>query len=171
VSTARAANLLGAVALGIGDEIRAATERHAAEGGMAPAAIVFIGHAPGLAIEQLRYAVGLSHPGTVRLVDRLAAQGLLARRVSAADARAVALHLTAKGCRERERILAERHGSIHAALQALSAQERRRLEGLLAKLLANLLRDASHACAICRLCDERTCSACPVEAELRVRTA
>jgi DNA-binding MarR family transcriptional regulator len=166
---ARSANLLGALALGISDEIRTATEREASEAGTAPAAVVFIGHLPGITIEQLRRALGLSHPGAVRLVDRLEANGLTERRASPADGRAVTLVLTARGRRERDRILAERHRSIRAALGALTAVERAQLDELIAKLLVTLLRDEPHAYAICRLCDERACKPCPVDEELGSR--
>jgi DNA-binding MarR family transcriptional regulator len=50
-----------------------------------------------MSIDALRSGVGLSHPGAVRLVDRLAARGLVARRASADDGRRVALHLTRAG--------------------------------------------------------------------------
>lgn len=166
---ARSANLLGALALGLSDEIRTATEREASESGAAPAAVVFIGHLLGITIEQLRRALGLSHPGTVRLVDRLEANGLAKRRPSRGDGRAVSLALTANGKRERARILAERHRSIHATLRALTAADREQLDRLITKLLVSMVRDEPHAYAICRLCDERVCTACPVGAELQCR--
>ncbi|MGA0532783.1 PAS domain-containing protein [Hansschlegelia sp. KR7-227] len=54
-------------------------------------------HEPGMSIELPRRALAPSHPGAVRLVNRLAAPGLIERRPSAGDRRAVALHRTPAG--------------------------------------------------------------------------
>nr|WP_239479307.1 MarR family winged helix-turn-helix transcriptional regulator [Lichenicola cladoniae] len=61
------------------------------------AAVVIIGHATGLSIDELRRVLGLSYPGTVRLVDRLVAAGLSVRSKALRDRRAVALVLTEAG--------------------------------------------------------------------------
>ncbi|HEX2526604.1 MAG TPA: MarR family transcriptional regulator [Geminicoccus sp.] len=167
----RTANILGALALGIADQIRAASERQASEGGPAPAAVALIGHDPGLSIDRLRRALGLSHPGAVRLVDRLVANGLVLRRPSIEDGRAVALVLTEEGLRQRDAILAERHAGLTAALTCLASEERAQLDSLVAKLLGGFVRDAGHAYAVCRLCDERTCQDCPVEEALQDRAS
>lgn len=159
---ARTANLLGALALGLADEIGAAAERQAAHGGAAPAGLSAIGHAPGLTIERLSRALGLSHPGTVRLVDRLAAGGLVERR-PARDGRAVALHLTPAGEQRRAAVLAERRVALEGALATLSGGEQERLAVLLEKLLKGLVRGEAHAGAVCRLCEEAVCADCPVE--------
>jgi len=42
---------------------------------------------------------------------------------------------------------------------------------LMEKMLRAALRDEAQAYAICRLCDERICRKCPVEAELAQRCA
>jgi DNA-binding MarR family transcriptional regulator len=159
----RTANLLGALALGLSDEIRSASECQASEGGPAPAAVTLIGHVPNLSIDQLRRALGLSHSGAVRLVDRLASDDLVERRPSPQDGRVVALQLTARGERQRDAILSERHASLLTALGRLSPREQSDLDRLLAKLLAAYVRDEGHAYQVCRLCDERTCTKCPVE--------
>ena len=79
MSLARTANLLGAIALGLADDILETAERHVAHGGCTPAALYVIGHEPGLSIDFLARVLGMSHPGTVRLVDRLEADGLIQR--------------------------------------------------------------------------------------------
>ena len=159
----RIANMLGALALGLTDQIRAASERQASEGGPAPAAVTLIGHDPGLSIDRLRRSLGLSHPGAVRLVDRLVADGLVLREPSAEDRRAVALILTEEGLRQRDAILSERHAGLAAALDCLAPEEQEPFERLLTKLLGAFVRDVGHAYAVCRLCDERVCQPCPVE--------
>ena len=85
MSEDRTANLLGAVALALTDAMQAATQNQAPEPGGAAAAIVLLRHDPGMRIEQLRRSLGLSHPGTVRLVDRLERAGVLERRASPGD--------------------------------------------------------------------------------------
>jgi MarR family transcriptional regulator, negative regulator of the multidrug operon emrRAB len=72
--------------------------------GEAGAAIIVLGYAPGLSVEILRKVLGLSHPRTVRLIDRLEADGLAERR-EAIDGRAVALHLTPKGVALRTQLM------------------------------------------------------------------
>ena len=167
----RTANVLGALALGLADEIRAASERQANEGGPAPAAVTLIGHEPGLSIDRLRRSLGLSHPGAVRLVDRLAADGLVIRRPSVEDGRAVALVLTTDGERQRDAIVADRHAGLVSVLERLTPRERTQLDGLIAKLLGGFVRDVGHAYSICRLCDERRCPDCPVEETLQDRAS
>jgi MarR family transcriptional regulator, negative regulator of the multidrug operon emrRAB len=77
MSHARTANLLGALALGLADNILDTTERHVANGGCTPAALSVIGHEPGQSIDFLARVLGMSHPGAVRLVDRFEADGLV----------------------------------------------------------------------------------------------
>src|SRR2546427_8823017 len=67
----RSANLLGAAVTALNDELEAATASGAEHGAAFPAALVSVHWAPGLSIEQLRRILGLSHSGTVRLLDRL----------------------------------------------------------------------------------------------------
>jgi DNA-binding MarR family transcriptional regulator len=161
---ARTANLLGALALALGDELRQATETGAAHGASAPAALVVIGTYPGRTIDALRPALGLSHSGTVRLVDRLEADGLVVRE-SGADARSVSLRLTAAGRSAMRALLAERRRAIEEPLAALTVQERRQLGQLSEKLLAAMTHTPAQADQYCRLCDEAACptARCPVE--------
>ena len=53
MSLARTANLLGAIALGLADNILDTAERHVAHGGCTPAALCVIGHEPGQSIDFL----------------------------------------------------------------------------------------------------------------------
>lgn len=81
----------------ISDDIVRASSSRAPEAGPAASALALLSHKPGLSIGMLAVGVGLSHPGTVRLVDRLAAEGLIERREHLTDGRARALYLTAAG--------------------------------------------------------------------------
>lgn len=166
----RTANLLGALALALSDAMRTAVEDAAPEPGAAAAALSLIGHQPGISIERIRRAVGLSHPGTVRLVDRLSQAGLVERRPGLDDARAVALHLTAAGQIAFSAIRKARNGVLIAALDRLSIDDQRAIETLAERLLAILTDSCDRADGICRLCDEQRCDACPVDAELDRRS-
>jgi MarR family transcriptional regulator, negative regulator of the multidrug operon emrRAB len=76
----RDANLLAALALGIADRIRETIEAGAEHGAMASAALNTVGFFPGESIDALSKTLKLSHSGTVRLVDRLAEEGLVERK-------------------------------------------------------------------------------------------
>lgn len=157
-----AANLLGAAAVAVMDGIGRATAAMMGHGGETAAAFVAIGHHPGLSNDELGRVLGLSHPGTVRLVDRLVAAGMVERR-PARDRRAVSLHLTEAGVTRRAELLAERKSVLDSILGPLSAEEQAVLGGLLARMLGQLPKDPLHGLSICRLCDERGCVNCPID--------
>ena len=164
----RIANLLGALALTIADALKQETATRAAHGAAAPAALVTIGVDPGRSIDVLATTLGLSHSATVRLVDRLEADGLV-RRDGVADGRISALHLTRRGAARRRAVLAGRQRVLSGALDPLSGEERAHLAGLMERLLGAWTRDRRHADHICRLCDEGICPGeiCPVERAVR----
>jgi MarR family transcriptional repressor of emrRAB len=164
--SARVANLLGANALEVGDRLRIAAEDAAGQGGSGPAALVALTNfADGETVDALARVLGISHSGAVRLVDRLAGEGLVRRERGAADARQVRLRITAAGRAAAERILAAREGALEDELAPLSAGERHQLAGLLEKLLAGATPDSAASRRICRLCDPCACghpAHCPV---------
>ncbi|MEM7705870.1 MAG: MarR family transcriptional regulator [Pseudomonadota bacterium] len=154
-------NLLGAVAIALNDRIRSGLDEVLHRKGESAAALVVVGYAPGLAVETLRQVLGRSHPGTVRLIDRLEDDGLVERR-KGEDGRAVALHLTLKGSRLRKKLLSRRLDVLEAGLKGLSAQDRQHLGNLLEKVLANLPETEMAKHRICRLCEVRLCRQCPI---------
>lgn len=162
----RDSNLVGALAVAIGDVITLAADMAAPEPGPAAAALMLAMHVPGMSIDALRVGVGLSHSGAVRLVDRLAARGLVVRRAGADDARCVALYLTAAGEAAAMRIAAGRHKAVAQALDTLPHAERTAFIRTAEKLLAALFAGPQDAMRICRLCDETVCTRCPVEMSL-----
>ena len=170
MSEDRTANLLGAVALALTDAMQAASQQQAPEPGAAAAAIVLLRHDPGMTIERLRRSLGLSHPGAVRLVDRLEKAGAVERRDSPGDRRAVALYLTPEGERHVPAVLRMRLQAIGEALAILRPDERAALGELLEKMLRGLVRDLDHAYSVCRLCDNVACENCPVDAALAAPT-
>ncbi|WP_407527251.1 MarR family winged helix-turn-helix transcriptional regulator [Methylobacterium oryzisoli] len=168
---ARRENVIGALALALADAMLREAQAQAPEAGPAAAALALLGHEPGLPIERLRRSLGLSHPGAVRLVDRLADDGLVVREPSRLDRRAVALRLTPAGEATCRAIITSRDGAITRALTTLTMQERQTFGDLAEKLLRGFVADLDHAYAICRLCDYEACTDCPVEGELSRREA
>ena len=162
----RTANLLGVVGLAVADRIERMAREILNHAGETPAALVVIGYGFGPSNEQLRSILGLSHPGSVRLVDRLAADGLLERR-EGRDKRTIALYLTPKGANLREKLLRGRLAAIKPFLMWLTESEQESLATLLHKMLSSMETTDLERCTLCRLCDDRVCSNCPIPAEFR----
>jgi MarR family transcriptional repressor of emrRAB len=153
----RTGNLLGALALTLADQIGTGSD--------AAALVTLRNYAEGEPLDLLRRALALSHPGVVRLADRLERRGLVERRRSERDGRAVALRLTPAGRRAADEAQAARAQAIDTALDALGSGERRALDGMLERMLASQTTDRTASLVICRLCDPDVCGhpgACPV---------
>ncbi|QYJ08117.1 MarR family winged helix-turn-helix transcriptional regulator [Qipengyuania flava] len=164
------ANLLGVVSLAIANRIEDAAREILNHVGESPAAIVVIGYGFGPTNEQLRRTLNLSHPGAVRLVDRLAADGLVERR-KGEDKRSVALHLTEAGHAKREALLKGRLAAIRPMLDGLSPEDDEALAGLLHKMLTAMDPPDAERCRLCRLCDDSVCHTCPIPADFREEAA
>ena len=163
VPTNRGANVIGAFALAVVDRMERAIFDHTDLGGEAVAALVAIGHSPGMTISQLSKVLARSHPGTVRIVDRLAVAGLVDRNTGSPDRRSVTLDLTGEGVTERAAILQRRLSAIQDVLNAVAPEDFGTLQRIAATTLGTLPDDATSALSICRYCDERRCLACPME--------
>ena len=162
-----AANLLGVVGLAIANRIENAARGIFGLAGETPAAIVVIGYGLGPSNDQLRRILGLSHPGAVRLVDRLVEDGLVERR-EGRDRRTIALYLTRRGKRRREELLSGRLAAIRPLLAPLEPAEQETLAALLHKLLSSMETTDLQRCNLCRLCDDRVCTRCPIPADFRL---
>ena len=156
----RLLNLLGALSLALADRIAAATEEAVDQSATAVAALVSAAQFPGTSIEELRHSLGLSHSAAVRVVDRLAARGLVERRPGPRGP-AVALFVTAAGERLAIRALDIRRDVVREiAGDGLSGA----LEPALGAMLARLTVDPAAGDRACRLCDVGACPTdrCPV---------
>lgn len=162
----RTANLLGVVGLAVADSIEDTARDILNHAGETPAALVIIGYGLGPSNDQLRRILGLSHPGSVRLVDRLVADGLVERR-EGRDKRAIALHLTEQGATLREKLLKGRLAAIKPLLTALTDCEQEALAALLHKMLSSMEATDLERCTLCRLCDDRVCTNCPIPADFK----
>jgi DNA-binding MarR family transcriptional regulator len=162
-------NIFGAFALMISDDIVRAAASRAPEAGPTASALALLAHEPGLSIRTLAIGVGLSHAGTVRLVDRLATEGLVERRDHATDGRARSLYLTAAGRAASTEVLNARDKIIAEGLSVLNDEELMTLGVISERVLRARLQNLDHAYRICRLCCRDACDDCPVDAELLQR--
>lgn len=162
----RTANLLGAIGLAVADRIEEAGCDILSHAGETPAAVVVIGYGLGPSNDQLRRILGLSHPGSVRLVDRLVADGLVERH-RGRDKRAIALYLTERGEGLREELLEGRLAAIRPFVALLAGAEQEALASLLHKMLSSMETTDLERCTLCRLCDDRVCTDCPIPADFR----
>src|SRR5215211_4587593 len=136
----RLAQLLGVVSLAATDRFRAAVEGSLGRGGAHSGALVHLDAHAGGSIQELAQVLGVSQPAAVKIVDRLAADGLLERRPGP-DHRTLALHLTVDGRAAAADLLSRRAGELTALLSVLGPAEREALERLLEKLVASLADD------------------------------
>jgi len=158
-----AANLLGALALFVGERMRLAVRDPAGAGGALAEAVIVIKDQPGATAEWLGTVLGLSQPGTAHMVRRLVTLGWIDRRPGV-DARSRALHLTPAGRRAAKRILAARQRALAALVSTLSDEQRGHLAGLADAMLRPAARDERCLATMCRLCDRSRCAGCPVYA-------
>jgi MarR family transcriptional repressor of emrRAB len=163
----RDANLVGALAVALADQVTEAAARAGGHGASGPAALAALnGPAGGASIDGLRRIVGLTHSGAVRLVDRLSAAGLVERRIGA-DQRSVALWLTPAGRRSARRVLAHREAVVEAALAGLPAADRAALVRVAERILPLLAEGPEGERRVCRLCDAEACGRpagrCPMQ--------
>jgi DNA-binding MarR family transcriptional regulator len=161
---AATANLLGALALALSDRLSAAAE---VAGGTSAAEAIVALHGPGAgsSIDAVARIVGLSHSGTVRLVDRLARDGLVERR-RGADQRSAALYLTPSGRRLARLVRTQRDAGMHSVLTLLTDDQQEILELVARRILGELGTDPGAEPRLCRLCDQEACGRprgrCPV---------
>jgi DNA-binding MarR family transcriptional regulator len=162
----RTENLLAACSLALAERVRAASQEAVGLGAGAPAAVVSIsGFLDGQSVNSLAQVLEMSHPGTVRLVDRLEQEGLVQRRRDAQDGREVRLVATERGRAAAGRILEARKAAMGAVLGPLDDDEREQLIALTERLLGVMTVDRHAARHICRLCDADACGhpdTCPV---------
>ncbi len=173
------ANVLGALAVAVADRIRVATEAASGLTGAAPAALVSLEHfLAGRPLDDLAHAVGITHSGAVRLVDRLADAGLVERRPGR-DGRTVAVALTAAGRRTSRAVTRARADAVEVVLADLGPADRAALTALVDALtatetrarLAARNRGVAPAGWFCRACDPDACGRptddCPAAATAR----
>ena len=169
------ANVFGALALIVADQMADVTTVAAGRSDSAPAALAALYHfLDRPSVDLLRQVLGLPSSGTVRLLDRLAESGLV-ERGPGADARSTAVSLTAAGRAAAEQVCGARAGLLDRALSVLSPAERAEFSALSAKVLVAMMRGPGAVRWMCRLCDTGICrgapGGCPVGNVARERYA
>jgi len=159
------ANVLEARALTVADRQAEAVVAIAGDASAA-AALTSLGNlleAPS--IEQLRQVLGLTHSGTVRLVDRLVEQDLVVRGPGP-DGRTAAVVLTGRGRSVARQVGKARAAVLDEVLAPLEPRVRAAIGQGLAVLLSGIAREQDEVRWTCRLCDTAACGRaegdCPV---------
>ena len=160
-------NVVGALAVALADRIGDATTAAAGVPGVPAAALAALHEWAGeRPIQTLADGLRLSHSRTVRVIDRLEAEGLARRTRDRADGRSALVGLTPRGREAAQRVLAARAEVLGAALGALAPGDRAALGRLAEPVLEALTGGRRDARAICRLCDAHACGhhegRCPV---------
>jgi DNA-binding MarR family transcriptional regulator len=176
--------LLGALSTGLTDGVLDATATAAQlDNVTATALIALLDFTPRGSVQTLSQVVGLTHSGTVRLVDRLVIAGYVARTQSR-DARSRVPILTATGAKVAQRARIAREGAIARYFAKLSDIERATLAGLSERLVSAITKQrlAQRSAgfmpaggALCRMCDFAACGrdkgACPAAQTPAAQTA
>ncbi len=167
------ANVFGALALVVADQMADVTAAAAGRSDSAPAALAALYHfLDRPSVDRLRQVLGLTSSGTVRLLDRLAESGLIEREAGA-DARSTAVALTGAGRLAAEQVCDARAALLDRALSVLSPAERDEFSSLSARLLVGMMRGPGAVRWMCRLCDTGVCrgapGGCPVGNAVRER--
>ena len=164
--------MLAAFAGEISERTAEQLRNHPNQTDSAAAALNTIGFWEGCSNAELSRVLRLSHSATVRLVDKLEAQGLVEAR-SGKDRRSVNFYLTPAGKAAVQPLLVARCAAVDGYLDALTADEETQLAGLLEKLMLPLAKDHFQVGHICRLCSETACppDQCPMHATLFAEAA
>jgi DNA-binding MarR family transcriptional regulator len=155
------ANVFGALALMVADQMADVTAAAAGRSDSAPAALAALYHfLDEPSVDLLRQVLGLTSSGAVRLLDRLAESGLV-ERGRGADGRTTVVALTDAGRAVAEQVCDTRTAVLDRALGALSPAERDQFTALAGKMLVGLMRGPGAVRWMCRLCDTGVCRGAP----------
>jgi DNA-binding MarR family transcriptional regulator len=165
-SDARLANLLAALSTGLTDGVQAATSTAAHLDELASAALIaLLDFSPRGSVQTLSRVIGLTHSGTVRLVDRLVEAGYV-ERIPGVDARSRVPILTTTGAKVAKRLRIAREDAIVRHLAKLSDHERVSLTRLCERLVGAVTKQRLEerragftpaGGALCRMCDFGAC--------------
>ena len=157
----RLANLLGAFALEATTAQVQAVEAVTGQTGATTAALVTIAAHPNRTVEELRAPLQLSQPGATRLVQRLVDAGWV-ERSGPGGRGGHRLGPTPAGRAVLDALFQARRAALLQLLDPLDEHERRALTELLERTLEARATDFVGKQRLCRLCERRTCTACPV---------
>ena len=150
------ANVLGALALVVTDEMIAAVTEGGGSVSDAAALSALSEFLDGATIDRVHRVLGLTPSGAVRLVDRLVDAGV-ATRGPGPDGRSRAVLLTRAGRDRAVQVQAARASYLTSLLAGLSRAEVGDLHRLLGRVLANVVAAKDGGAWTCRLCDLTAC--------------
>ncbi|OBA89487.1 hypothetical protein A5662_24035 [Mycobacteriaceae bacterium 1482268.1] len=157
--------MLGAVVLGLTDALDDVASHAGLDPTAAAALVAMLDLARAGSVQRLSQLIGISHSGTVRLVNRLAAAGML-ERSAGPDGRTVTLRLTHRGQTTARGIRAARRATIEATLTELTDRQRTQLGAICEAMIDSLTKarlatrragDIPSGGALCRMCDPVAC--------------
>jgi DNA-binding MarR family transcriptional regulator len=154
-------NVVAAWAIALSDVVRTAVEHATGMAGSGPAALVAIVADPGMSINELRRVLDLTHPGTVRLVDRLVEKGWVQRQYG--TGRTVLLTPTPLGRTVERQLAKAREKAVAHLLTTMSEHDVHIVAGLVEPVLGTTINDVDAMRRLCRLCDRTVCTDCPAE--------
>ncbi len=163
----RTANMLAAFASDVTERVGTILKNHPNETDSATSALNILGFWEGITNAKLAKALKLSHTATVRLVDKLEAQGFVEAR-DGEDKRATHLYITEAGRQAVQPALVARCAAVEGYLSALTPAEAVQFAGLLEKLMRPLGKDLYGVSHFCRLCEFTACpgDTCPMHANI-----
>jgi DNA-binding MarR family transcriptional regulator len=151
-----AANVLGALALVVNDEMTRVVEA-SAEHATDAAALTALGQfLDGATLDRVHQVLGVTPSGAVRLVDRLEKNGLV-RREPGPDGRSRAVRLTPAGRDRAQTVQDVRAAYLSSLTSGLTDDEVVVLRGLLATVMAGVVAHKDGGAWTCRLCDLTAC--------------
>jgi DNA-binding MarR family transcriptional regulator len=167
------ANVFGALALVVADQMADAISAAAGRSDSAPAALAALHHfLDRPSVDLLRQVLGLTSSGTVRLLDRLEESGFV-ERGPGADGRTASVSLTSSGRAAAVQVCTARAAVLDRALDVLAPDERADFSRLAGRMLVGMMRGPGAVRWICRLCDTGICrgadGGCPVGNAARER--
>ncbi len=164
---ARAANLLGALAVGLAERIETAMQRSVDCSVSGVAALQWIHRGPGLRNEELSQLLGMSQSSAFRLVSMLVAGGLVLREADPRDGRAMRLRTSEVGARAALRATLARSQATRSLIAQLPRAWLPRLIRMTERALTVMADDPWTGLRMCRLCHWAACRSdetapCPV---------
>jgi len=155
------ANVLGALALVVTDELGRAVTETTPQGGRgsvtdAAALSALAQFLDGATVDRVHQVLGVTPSGAVRLVDRLEAAGLVTRGPGA-DGRSRAVRLTGAGRDRAQAVGGARSAYLSGLVGDLSSSEVDVLRGLLGRVMAGVVAGKDGGAWTCRLCDLVAC--------------
>lgn len=124
----------------------------------AVAALISAANNPPASIGEIAAIVGLTHSATVRLIDRLEADGLLHRRRRVG--REVLVEITPAGRRRADGLQDRRLAVSSGFLASLSAEEQVLLDRLVDRMMRDHTARGYDRRRLCRMCARTQCNCC-----------